>query len=145
MKSEIMPFVWYTVNQCYWHKKHCTSILFLEYWWPDTTIYYSLFSNNKILKYFITCFAVCIIYGKNKYIRKQKLVQLLMSKTIRVKAHCINFHILTIMSFSVYSPNRKTMSLQRLYSFVTFWPSKDLFEFWRICGITNIWLDCTFY
>lgn len=101
--------------------------------------------TTKILKYFITCFAVCIIYGKNKYIRKQKLVQLLMSKTIRVKAHCINFHILTIMSFSVYSPNRKTMSLQRLYSFVTFCSSKDLFEFWRICGITNIWLDCTFY
>lgn len=93
MKSEIMPFVWYMSARpiCVVDKKRCTSILFLGYWWPDTTIYYSLFSNNKNIKYFITCFAVCKLYWQNKYIRNQKFMQLLLSKTSRVKAHCINF------------------------------------------------------
>lgn len=45
--------------------------------------------TTKILN--ILSLAVCKLYGQNKYIRNQKFMQLLLSKTSRVKAHCINF------------------------------------------------------
>lgn len=122
--------------------------LLFSFWSTDgPTLQFNIVCSvtTKILKYFIACFAVCILYEKNKYIRNQMFVQLLLSKTSRVKAHCIYFHILTMPIFG-YSPNRITMSLQRLYSFVTFCSSKDIFFLiWRIWSITNIWKDCTFY